>query len=193
MAPLADISKPVTAPQLALASRAWSGFGEDTPQAWAQLLDEDIEALPFLRNAVVRMLEELPGVDGLSRTQRHILDAIKDGVNEPRFMFGKCQDYEDALFMGDSNFFHFLQELAKGLKPAIHGFGSAEYTPQQDEEKRKVFYRSTLRLTDFGRDILKGDADFAGHNEIDFWWGGALVTNDDLWRWDRENSQLIGP
>ncbi len=192
--PLADTAKPVTQAQLLLATRAWSALGEDTPESWAALLDQDLLALPFLRGAVVRMLEELPDSrSGLSRTERQILDVIDQGVCEPRHMFGKCQELEEAKFMGDWGFFHFLQNQARAAKPTLHGLGSASFAPRQSDDDRKKFLTSALRLTDFGHDILAGKEDFAAHNEIDFWWGGTLVTNDDLWRWDARNSVLIAP
>ena len=57
---LQQLEAPVRAEQLALARLAWQAFRQSTPQAWAALLDMDISALPHLRGAVKRMLEELP-------------------------------------------------------------------------------------------------------------------------------------
>ncbi|MEM7191623.1 MAG: DUF1835 domain-containing protein, partial [Pseudomonadota bacterium] len=73
----AALARPVTQVQLDLAIRAWAAFRQPTPEAWANLLKEDLSALPFLRGAVIRMLEELPGPDGLSRTERQVLACLE--------------------------------------------------------------------------------------------------------------------
>ena len=156
------------------------------------MLNEDIAALPYLRAAVIRMLEELPGKDGLSRTERQILKVIDEGMGKTGPLFGACQAHEEAMFMGDWSFFQSLEGLANSSKPAIHGLGEASFSPDVYGDERKVFLARELRLTDFGREILAGEADFAAHNAIDFWWGGSLITDHDLWRWDHEKSVLIG-
>ena len=169
------------------------GLGQDTPKIWAELLNENVSALPYLKPAVVRMLEELPGKDGLARTERQILIEINEGEAEIGPLFSACQKNEDAMFMGDRSFFNRLAGLANGLKPAIMGLGDEISSPDfyNDEDKRKAFSKRVLRLTDFGRALLGGTDDFASHNELDFWWGGTLVTDHDLWRWDKNECVLI--
>jgi len=181
----------VTSSQLVLAKAAWWAFSQDTPETWAKLLNEDISALPYLKPTVIRMLEELPGKDGLSRTERQILQTINDGSGQVGPLFGASQKLEDAIFMGDWSFFTRLQNLATSLKPAIYGLGSDGFSPSMSEDERKAFFNRELRLNDFGRALLDGEEDFAAHNEIDFWWGGTLVTNDDLWRWDGDKGVLM--
>jgi hypothetical protein len=41
--------------------------------------------------------------------------------------------------------------------------------------------------------VLAGDEDFSRHNPIRRWWGGTELTNDRLWRWDRESRSLVSP
>jgi hypothetical protein len=43
----------------------------------------DLSPLPFLDQAVRRMLEELPGPEGLSRSERQILTALASGISTP--------------------------------------------------------------------------------------------------------------
>ena len=31
------------------------------------------------------------------------------------------------------------------------------------------------------------------HNPIKRWWGGTELTNERLWRWDRESRLLVAP
>lgn len=50
-----------------------------------------------------------------------------------------------------------------------------------------------LSLTDLGKAGLAGEEDFRRHNPIRRWWGGTLLTNDRLWRWDTPSGSLVAP
>ena len=52
---------------------------------------------------------------------------------------------------------------------------------------------SELSLSDLGRALLAGKDDFARHNPVHRWWGGTLLTNDNLWRWDAQRQRLVPP
>ncbi|MEZ5774369.1 MAG: hypothetical protein R3D33_06635 [Hyphomicrobiaceae bacterium] len=72
----------------ALAARVWSAFRDSTPEAFANLLKYDLRALPFLRSAIIRLLEELPApATGLARSERQILDLLKHGIRQARPMY----------------------------------------------------------------------------------------------------------
>ena len=67
----------ITPAQLELASRAWSAFREPTHESLQKLLREDLDDLPWLRMALLRLLEEYPACnDGLSRTERQLLEEL---------------------------------------------------------------------------------------------------------------------
>ena len=86
---LAKLSAAVSEAQLALASKVWAAFRQPDPKTFAALLTDDLSALPYLEQAVRRMLQELPDANtGLARTQHQILLAINDGVSTPRELGG---------------------------------------------------------------------------------------------------------
>jgi hypothetical protein len=188
----ASLGQPVSEAQLALARKAWRAFRSDTPQAWADLLAGDLSSLPFLEAAVTRMLEELPGTDGLSRTERQMLAALQCGAAAPRELFGAVQREEEAVFMGDWSFFRLLDGLALAEMPLIEGLAEAPFR-REDQEHAQAYLRSELALTSFGADALAGRADRAASNKIERWWGGTYLSNDALWRWDAETKRLIAP
>lgn len=99
-----ELELEVTEQQLALASEAWAAFRAPTPEPWAELLKRDLSALPYLRASVQRMLEELPGADGLSRTERQSLAVLAEGGTTPVALFAAVQRQEEAAFMGDWSF-----------------------------------------------------------------------------------------
>jgi len=187
------LARPVTDAQLDLAVRAWAAFRQATPEAWAHLLREDLSALPFLRGAVVRMLEELPGPDGLTRTERLVLACLQAGSGLTAVaLFGAVQKMEDAEFMGDWSFWRVLDGLALGPAPLIAGLDGAPFQVE-DKARMEAYVKSQPALTTLGKDVVQGRADWAEHHPIDRWWGGTHLTNAQLWRWDPETEHLIAP
>ena len=187
-----DKREPVTTEQFHLAKEAWTAFRQPTPEALVALLEKELTALPFLKSAVFRMLEELPAVgSGLSRSEQQILSLIDRGVSEVKELFLGSQKMEEAMFMGDWSFFDRVMGLAHCPTPLISGlenFGSNAY---QNDEKRKEFLSAHIELTEFGNSVLSGDEDFASQNTIQFWWGGSQINADNPWRWDQKNKRVI--
>jgi hypothetical protein len=136
----------VTEQQLALASEAWAAFRAPTPEPWAELLKRDLSALPYLRASVQRMLEELPGADGLSRTERQSLAVLAEGGTTPVALFAAVQRQEEAAFMGDWSFFGLLNDLALARKPLIDGLMGAPFRPN-GSRSTQPYLQSTLTLT----------------------------------------------
>ncbi|MEM8574079.1 MAG: DUF1835 domain-containing protein [Pseudomonadota bacterium] len=189
----AEAAQPVTDEQLDLAVRAWAAFRQPTPEAWAQLLNEDLSALPFLRSAVLRMLEELPGPDGLTRTERQILTCLNTGSGLTSVaLFGATQKMEDAEFLGDWSFWRVLDGLALGPTPLIAGLEGAPFQVE-DKARMEAYVKSAPALTTLGKEVVEDKADWAERHVIDRWWGGTHLTNARLWRWDRETEHLIAP
>jgi hypothetical protein len=188
---LAATAVPVTQAQLDLAKRAWAAFRQPTPEAWTHLLEEDTADLPFLRSAVVRMLEELPGPDGLSRTERQMLAIIEAAEAITTLaLFAAVQKQEDAQFMGDWSFWRLLDQLALAEEPLVAGLEAAPFQ-HSDPDLAKTYLTSRLALTSLGKAALAGGADWTEHHTVDRWWGGTHLTEDTLWRWDLQTEKLI--
>jgi len=187
-------ARPVSQAQIDVAVRAWRAFRQDTPQAWFALLSDDLSPLPHLKAAVIRMLEELPDhATGLSRTERHILQAAHAGHVKPGKMFGACQTYEEAQFLGDWSFFDRLDGLVHANKPLLSTDGDVRFVPNAGDEGLQTYLRAEFHLTDWGQKVFDEQENHARHNTIDFWWGGTHVRNDTLWCWDRGQEKLISP
>jgi len=189
-----EISLPLAEAGLATATAVWKAFRDPTPESFAALIREQIAGFPFLPSAIKRMLEELPGADGLTRTQRQILYSIDRGVSRPGPLFARVLAMEEAAFWGDTGFFNELSKLENGENPMIQGL-SEPFVPEimEDGDRRKGFIQSPLELTDEGRSVLSGGDDYAILNTIDYWWGGSHITNQALWRWDAESATLAAP
>ena len=160
--------RPVSAEQIALATRAWHAFGANTPHALVDVAASDTSALPYLAAALHRLLEDYPSErDGLARSERQILQAIENGAGTANEAFLACARMEDAIFMGDLTFWGIARRLAAGASPLIT-VGSAISDP--------------LAMTSDGADVLAGRADAVALNGIDRWLGGVHLTPASLWR-----------
>ena len=162
---------PVTDNQLALSHRAWSAFRSDTPEHMAELCAQEMSALPFLRNAVIRLLQEFPGVDdGLARSERQILAVVRGGAKDRRLVFRQLQELEEAKYLGDWSFDRYVDGLMRPPLPLLTA----------PEGSR------SLALTATGEAVLAGDLDWVATVNMDKWIGGVHLRPSALWRWTGE-------
>ncbi|KRP86297.1 hypothetical protein AOQ72_03660 [Bradyrhizobium yuanmingense] len=177
-----------------IASMAWEAYRAPTPELCAGLLGRPLGKLSFLKPAMEDLLAELPSpATGLGATETRLLQRIAGG-----------HDRTDELFrpgaLGTRVFDQWemgalLEGLAFGPAPAVAGLDDklATLDPDNARSRNAAFRRSRLSLTEFGEAVLAGREDFRRHNPIRRWWGGTLLTNERLWRWDGERRALIAP
>ena len=172
---------------LVTASRVWQAYQAETPEPCFDLLMTDLMILPRLRSALIAVLEELPdSVTGLGASEMDLLDSVNDGNTDPRRV-GEARWLRDVFDGCDAQ--KALLELAEHPVPAVL-LGD----PAFDNEDR-YFGRSEWKvtLTELGRSLLAREDDMWRHNPIKRWWGGTELTNERLWRWDRESRLLVAP
>jgi hypothetical protein len=139
-----------------LAARAWRAFSSPDPLAVRQFLATDTSALPFLRDALERFLEEFPSPpDGLSRTERQLLRAVSAGNTSFEAVFRANQEQETAPFLGDTLVQQRLDGLTRARTPLL--------TPPP------------LTLTAAGERVLAGEIDARELNGLDRWLGGVRL------------------
>ena len=176
-AELASLSPSRTAvgeAELVLARRAWAAFRSPDPRALETLLDGDTTVLPFLAGALRRHLEQFPAVgDGLSRTERQLLESLAGGPADRLALFRASADREERPFMGDLTLFAHLDALAAGRQPLVAPAGGGR-----------------LALTSDGQEVLGGRADRVDLLGLDRWLGGVHLEGEPAWRWSREDERL---
>ncbi len=181
----------VRAETLAEAAAAWDAFRSPEPVALEELAVRGSEELPFLGAALLRLLEELPGVDdGLSRTERQALEAIAGEARTPMGAFLATQNMEEAPFLGDAWFYRSLSALGQGderLLETQEGEPLPAPPPLSDGQE---FARLLLHVTSAGERVLGGEADRVELLGVDRWLGGSHVTVESGWRWDSAARQL---
>ena len=181
---LLKYEEPVTEQHLVLAHKAWAAFRENSPEAWAQLLDEDTSVLPFLAGAIVRMLEEYPNDNnGLSRTAQQALGIIAEDEVSAAGVFGLNQQLEERIFLGDSGFWMILQEMIDA-SPALLTLSEGEVLTSATAREQ------LLSITTVGLEVVSGSRNWLDIKKQDRWIGGVRLEADNVWCWDSERRNL---
>jgi hypothetical protein len=177
----------VTRDHLETAALAWQAYRAPTPQAWFNLLNEDLSVLPQLRRCVMELLEELPGrATGLGASEMRILELLSAGYTHPFDVFPHYRQRFQRRVFGYWEVGALLEQLALAPAPAVSGLTEWPFTLEMHDvrSRHERYKESRLSLTALGKAILIQAEDFSRHNPIHRWWGGTELTNDRLWRWD---------
>jgi hypothetical protein len=195
---LFDARARVTAGQLALGRRAWDAFrGTDPRQVETVMYADDVGALPHLADALLRLLQELPGIDtGLSRSEMQILQAFSAGpVALGEAYPASHHQAEDAVWLGDSTWLGYVERLARAPTPLLEYVDDADGDGDgfdTDADGPPPAMRRSARITDAGRVVLRGASDAVWMNGIDRWIGGVHLHGRTIpWRWDDDEGCVV--
>ena len=191
---LFETRHPLTEGELALGSEAWKAFCSPDPSALVAFLRKDTSALPFLKAALLRHLEQFPSLEGgLSRTERQILEVVAAGLHTPLEIFRATQEKEESPFMGDTPFWSYLSRLCRGRKPLLTRADGGMVSFPTGAPHDPAFREQVLILTEEGRNALVGQVDWIKINRgIDRWLGGVHLRGEEAaWRWDRQRATLV--
>lgn len=179
-----ECQQPVTAEQYALAGRAWSAYRQSNPEAWSDLLTENLSALPFLRDTIERTLQEFPDSrSGLSRSEQQVLSVIAGGEARPGVVFGECQKLEKRVFMGDSSFWLVINRLLKAENALLLlNHGVLGYPPDPSQ---------CLKLTRLGSQVLAGEVNWLDVHQPDYYIGGVHCCLTMRWCYNAEIRKVI--
>ena len=186
--------RPAEPAALETAAAAWAAFQAPEPTALVEWATQETTHLPFLAPALQRLLEELPApTDGLSRTERHALEAIDAGARTPPAAFVAAQRLEDAPFLGDTWFYRSLSALGQGTNRLLETDDGTPLPPPPPLSDNQLFARLQLRLTANGERTLRGKADRVELLGIDRWIGGTHLSLENTWRWHPTKHKLVPP
>jgi hypothetical protein len=187
-ATLLPYRQPVGTERLAFGVLAWQAFRSPDPTAIGPVLETGRRVLPAVAEALQRHLQQFPStVDGLSLTERGILEELAAGPVAPGQLFRRVNAREARPFMGDTTFFWTVNRLLDATTPAVQT-ANGEPLPTWKPPRDMTDWR--LELTDFGRRLLDGDADWLEANGVDRWLGGCHLTAGSVWRWDPDRRCL---
>ena len=173
----------VTDVEFKLAQAAWKAFCSANPTSIEALLETDTSALPFLSKALHAHLRRFPSTrNGLGKVENQSLELIADGHERFIDLFPRFVDAQPVYGLGDAQVWRTLFKLSSAMFPLL---------TTRNENPDPVNPETTFKLTDAGRAVFKGDADYLKLNEIDEWFGGVhLHGSNQRWRWDEERERL---
>lgn len=176
--------RPIADGEIAAGAAAWTAFCGDDPRRLVPLA-RDAGPLVYLPRAMHRLLEEFPAEgNGLSRSERQILDVLAEGSRSPGQTFVACAKLEDDIWMGDWSFWTIVKRLAAGAHPLVTA--DVRDAPQGLPE-------GALAITHAGRRVRDGRADHVALNAPSRWIGGTLLTPERGWRWTGSSLQPASP
>jgi hypothetical protein len=183
-----DDRRAVGSELLDLGTHTWDALREPSPLA----LFETTRAggtLPELGAAVLRHLQELPWQgDGLSLTERHVLELAAERAASAGEIFVRLSDEREAsvhLGLSDSMFLATLDRLVAARQAPIAVAATGAETP---------WHRRTVTTTAAGRRILSGELDYLDTGPAERWVGGVRVgAKAPDWRWSpSEQRPMLG-
>jgi hypothetical protein len=158
--------------QLALGRAIWAGLRRSDPSELAGIAATNTPALPIAAPALRRHLQELPWADGLSLTQRLVLQVLAEAPTHIGRIFAAFQQGLEPLpFLGDIGMLGVVKEMALAEPPVL--------TVEAGEQHS---FTRIATITETGRHVLSGELDYLSLRPPERWVGG--VTVDRRWRWD---------
>jgi hypothetical protein len=185
LASLLETRQPIGDAEYALAGRAWQAFRESTPAALDHLRRQDTSALPYLAAAIARFLQEYPWTtDGLSRTERHLMELAEPNGIALYDAFPRMAEGEQVYYPTDGSIASMAEVLSLTSPPLL--------TLDTTEMREGCPLRGSIALTDTGRAVLAGQADRGSTCGIDRWLGGVhLQGRRGIWRWDDGGDRVV--
>lgn len=104
----------LTPTDLNTAAQAWLAYQQKNAGAMNLLATQgNFKNLPYMKKALLRCAEELPGADGLNRTQKQILQILSKGKRSFEEIFSGLDAFEEYPFLGDTACLRLLDDLQK--------------------------------------------------------------------------------
>ncbi len=168
------------------AERAWNAFSSPDPVSLLEFLHDTTDALPFLRKALIRHLQEFPSLaNGLNATESLTLEILRRHSAPPLQLFREVTESEEHPWLGDTMFWPFIRRMAAGKHPLLIT------EPVIDPRRINGSFTVQLKPTGTAQKVLENGVDNVQLNGIDRWVGGVrLHSQGKTWRWNTETSEL---
>lgn len=187
--------KAVSAAQLRLGLEAWRALANPDPRRLAAIMRKRTPALPFLARALHRHLRELPSAfNGLSLTEELALKLMAEppapwdgSVNLEKIFSTMHWDVDPLPGQGDR---HVLDRVLnmEGANARVFERGPGVGA----DGNARPPWTDRLRITDLGRAVLKGEADFMSLTPPSRWVGGVQIGAGMAdWRWNEKAGDAV--
>ncbi len=168
----------------------WHAFTMPTPAGLEAAIHDSDAGYPHLHNALVRLAEMYPDVrQGLSRTERSVVEGVAAGVVDPVGLFRRTQAEEEAAFMGDWSFWSVIGGLLEGESPLLAA--DRPFKPPPEAENVQELPATRLSLTPFGEAVRAAEVNRVRRAGIDRWIGGTRLHRDAVWFWEERGRRFV--
>jgi hypothetical protein len=197
---LAGMRQPAGTLELESGARLWEAYSSPDPQRHLKLLHEErdaLSALPYAREAFEAHLSRLPAIrNGLGIVEQATLAYLSEvgGVTAPFELFRQTSDSLHVLGLGDLEYWHRLSRMAGGAYPLVRVDSTAAELVSYPSfsDPAPSFRDCRVSITELGRQVLAGEADWAAMQGIEEWVGGLrLQGRNTLCRWDAAQKTMI--
>ena len=173
---------PVAPAMMSAAAMAWRVYTSSDALDLNRMLDADFVDFPFLREAFLLHAARFPSTrNGLGEVEQRALAGIEAGATDFMSLFARFDQSPPRYGFGDGEFLRHLRRLASCAVPMI------TITEAENETPPKALFA----LTPAGKNVLEAKVDFIELNNAGFWFGGAHLTREKLWRWDADRRQIV--
>jgi len=181
---LLEQAQPATAEQIACADDLWQLFTSSNPRGLAGATKQPITQFPFMQQGLQRMVEEYPDSQGLSRTERSILQGVIAGHDTPAELFRYVRDLEAIPFMGDASFWQIINGMFNSAQPLLRRIDGQSFELPDLYNLSESFRAQQLALTADAEILLSGQGNWLDQHQIDRWVGGVHLNPENRWLWD---------
>ncbi|HEY0241509.1 MAG TPA: DUF1835 domain-containing protein [Gemmatimonadaceae bacterium] len=172
---------------------AWKAFRSADPRDLEQFAAADTPSLEFLQLSLWRHLEEFPSsVNGLSRSESQILEAVAQGPLAFHELFRQVANREERMFCGDATMARYIERMSLTTSPLILYTSGDRIDAPRTEEDSRAFRNAEMCLTATGREVLNGANDWITLGGSDRWLGGAHLDRGTAeWRWNPDTRHVV--
>lgn len=175
----------------------WNAFRSPNPKEWIGLLNESSMCFPLFNKINKRFALQLPlEPSGLRLVDRQVLKYVSQGIEKTSYVLGNllADQMDDFQILTESAIWDAIFALALATNPAIAGLPLEPFDYYSSSSSniglRKKFFDSKPHLTTYGEALLNETENWVDDNEIDYWWGGTHITNQNYWSFDPHTEKL---
>lgn len=186
-------NRAVVSPSLLNSAKlAWDVFSADTTSKIETFINES-EDIFFVKKAFQFFLQEFPSTkNGSTRTEQTALEFLMDQPEKIGQIFRlHSKEMNRWQYLGDASFALYITRISNVEHPLIIFEDGTEINFHPLHSTMENFWNRTVKITEVGKQVLAGTADFVNLNGIDRWIGGIHLTNNCQYRYDSENNKIV--
>ncbi len=164
-----------------IAVNYWQLLTSSNPNDWLVMIKQPHALFPFVAPAIKRFCQEFPACNnGLALTAQRVLELCRQEISSFD-LFKATQKQEQAVFMGDTQFFDVVAKMANQ---------SAALLDLQSTDLPLIHPDQSLKINTLGLQVLEHKKDYLELVEPNFWLGGVHLKPGNIWCYNDEKNSF---